>query len=64
MDGTSSVYLLVGFILVVLLYLTFLLPCYQPHVVEVGLNLKSTGREAQHYFYNKEKGKRKTILES
>lgn len=64
MDGTSSVYLLAGFILVVL-YLPFLLPCYLPHIVEVGLNLKTTGREAEHYFYsNKEKEKGKALLES
>ena len=63
MDGTSSVYLLAGFILVVL-YLPFLLTCYLPHIVEVGLNLKTTSREAEHYFYyNKEKQKRKTLLE-
>lgn len=65
MDGTSSVYLLTGFILVVQLYLPFLLPCYLTHIVEVDLNLKTTDREAEHYFYsNKEKEKRKTLLES
>jgi hypothetical protein len=65
MDGTSSVHLLAGFILVVQLYLPFLLPCYLPHIVELGLNLKTTGREAEHYFYSsKEKEKRKTLLDS
>ena len=63
MDGNSSVYLLTGFILVVL-QLPFLLPFYLPHIVEVGLSLKTTSREAEHYFYNKEKAKRKTLLES
>jgi hypothetical protein len=48
-DGTSSVYLLAGFNLVVL-YLPFLLPHYLPQTVEVGLNLKTNSREAEHYF--------------
>lgn len=53
---------LAGFILVVL-YLPFLLPCYLPHIVEVGLNLKTTGGEVEHHFVQGEK-KRKTLLES
>jgi hypothetical protein len=64
MDGTGSIHLLAGFILVVLLHLPFLLPCYLPHIVAVGLNLKTTGTEAEHYFYsNKEKEERRTSLD-
>jgi hypothetical protein len=64
MNGTSSVYLLAGFILVVG-YLPFQLPCYLLNVSEVGLNLKNSGTETEHYFYNnkeKRKIKEKEII--